>query len=430
MGDAAQLSIIDGWVPLGVTVAGVLGFAWLILLPRKRYLLVVVPIAVAVSAALTVAAYFVVEKVWRPFPEPIPLKVYAWGGVAVLGVVLVIARLIVGPGIAGRVVTVIAGILAIALGLAHINISYASYPTVGALAGDVGARSVSLSELDRDDLKVVPIDQWHKPSEMPAGGAILTATIPPTKSRFTARPAKVYLPPAIFTSPAPRLPVLVLLAGQPGSPDDWLLGGQLVNTMDAFARAHHGLTPIVIVADGTGTELGNPLCMNSRLGEVGTYLTADVGAWAASEITAADTDRRHWSAGGLSYGGTCALQLATNYPTEYPTFLDMSGQLEPTLGDRKRTIDIAFGGDAAAFRAVNPMDLMATRKFPGSAGAFTVGSSDGEYKPGVKTTYEAARKAGMDVHYSEVPGGHTFAVWSASLKQQLPWLARRLGIPG
>ncbi|MFC8936215.1 alpha/beta hydrolase-fold protein [Rhodococcus sp. NPDC057135] len=30
-------------------------------------------------------------------------------------------------------------------------------------------------------------------------------------------------------------------------------------------------------------------------------------------------DPRAWAIGGLSYGGTCALQLATNYPQIFPT---------------------------------------------------------------------------------------------------------------
>ncbi|AZG48402.1 alpha/beta hydrolase [Gordonia insulae] len=429
MGDVGELSIIDGWVPLGIWIVGLLGFAWLIIYPRLRYLVIVVPAAIAVTIVCTVIANYVVEKVWHPFPEPIPTAVYVWGGVALLGLLLAVARFIVGHGIIQKLVTVIAGVLAISLGLAHINMSYDAYPTVDTLLGDVGAQSVSLQELDDVDTKVVPIDKWHKPSEMPGEGRILTAAIPGVKSGFDARPAKVYLPPAIFTSPAPRLPVVVLMAGQPGSPDDWLLGGQLVTTMNAFASRHEGLTPIVIVADATGTELGNPLCVDSTLGNVATYLTADVGAWAKQNLRAADTERTKWAASGLSYGGTCALQLATNFPELYPTFVDISGQLEPTLGSRQRTIDVAFGGDAAAFRAVNPMDLMTTRRYPNSAGAFVVGNTDAEYKAGVRTTYEAARKAGMDVHYSEVPGGHSFAVWSAGFRQQLPWLAKRLGIP-
>lgn len=429
MGLSSSLSIVGGWVPVSVTILGILGFLWLIVYPSVRYLLIVVPVSIAVAVIGTIAIRYVIEDVWHPFPEPIQTKVYVSGGVAVLAAILLVARFIVGHGVAQKLVTVVAGLLAITMGLSQINISFAAYPTVGALMGDVGASSVSLSQLDDHSLRVVPIDEWHEPAGMTGGGRILTATIPGTKSGFQTRPAKIYLPPATFTTPTPRLPVLVLMAGQPGSPDDWLLGGQLVSTMDDFARSHHGLTPIVVVADATGTELANPICVDSKLGNVATYLTQDVPDWVGQNLRNADTARTKWAASGLSYGGTCSLQLATNYPELYPTFLDISGQLEPTLGSRQRTIDVAFGGDASAFRAVNPMDLMATRQYPDSAGAFVVGSGDTEYKSGVQATYEAAKRAGMDVHYSEVPGAHTFAVWSAGLRQQMPWLAKRLGIP-
>ena len=59
---------------------------------------------------------------------------------------------------------------------------------------------------------------------------------------------------------------------------------------------------------------------------------------------------------------------------------------------------------------------------------FVVGGDDRDFKPGQRKVYEAARKAGMDVRYVEVPGGHSFAVWSAGLEGQLGWLAQRLGL--
>ena len=143
-----------------------------------------------------------------------------------------------------------------------------------------------------------------------------------------------------------------------------------------------------------------------------------------------DPDPRKWAIGGLSYGGTCAFQLATNFPAVYPTFLDLSGQIEPTLGDRKQTVDAAFGGNEAAFVAVNPQDLLREKKFPDSAGVFVVGKQDNDYRPGLQTLYEAAKAAGMDVQYAEVDGGHSFQVWSAGLASQLGWLGTRLGLPG
>lgn len=120
--------------------------------------------------------------------------------------------------------------------------------------------------------------------------------------------------------------------------------------------------------------------------------------------------------------------MATNYPQRYPTFLDLSGDPEPTLGDHQRTLNAAFGGDQSAFTRINPLDLLAEHRYPGSAGVFVVGSGDDELKPQIRKAYDAARQAGMEVSYMELRGGHNFAVWSTGLHAEMDWLATRLGL--
>lgn len=419
-------SIIDGWLLMVINILGVLGFVWLLGKPSRRFFVAIAAIALPVAIAVTFAARWYVEKQWRPVPEPIPDVVYVWSGVCVVGLAILVTRLMFAEAIWRRVVTVCAAGLVVLLGVAHVNSHFGQYPTLRAALGLDHINTANASELSKAKT-VVPLSQWRKPSGLPAHGTIATVTIPASASQFAARAARVYLPPAYSSSPRPRLPVLLLLAGQPGAPSDWLVGARLADTMDDYAAAHDGVAPLVIVADGTGTAMGNPLCMNSDLGNAATYLTTDVTDWATGTLDV-DVDRAKWAVGGLSYGGTCALQLVTNYPDQYPTFLDMSGQLEPTLGDRQRTIAAAFGGDNAKFVAVNPADLMRTRRYPTVAGVFVVGADDREYRPGLEKLYQLAKDAGMDVRFETVPGGHSFPVWAAGLKKELPWLAGRLGL--
>lgn len=141
-------------------------------------------------------------------------------------------------------------------------------------------------------------------------------------------------------------------------------------------------------------------------------------------------DPKAWAIAGFSQGGTCALQLAVRAPSVYPTFIDIAGQREPTLGSRKRTVSAAFGGDDAAFTAVNPLDVLARNRFPGSAGVIVAGTDDGVYLKEARQVYEACRAAGMDVRWLELPGGHSWAVWRPGLSKSLPWLADRLGLSG
>jgi enterochelin esterase-like enzyme len=429
----ADWSLISGPLPWIVTTLGVFGGLWLLSGRKHWFAHRAVPLCTTFAVLATVVLYVVVEKWWRPFPDPIAMTIYVWIGVAICGVALTIPRIIAARGRLAKVASVFAVVvLALAAG-AQINLQFAEFPTIRAALGLPDKGRTSFAELATHVSKTVegvPLDRvWHAPADMPTDGKVATVPIPGERSGFDARPAEIYAPPAYFSDPRPLLPVLVLLAGQPGAPEDWLRGGRLVETMNRFASVHAGLAPVVVVADATGSELANPLCTDSNLGNVATYLAVDVPAWIKAHLQI-DQQPRAWAVAGLSYGGTCALQMATNNPDIYPTFIDLSGQEEPTLGDRQRTVAAAFGGNEAAFIKVNPVDLMKTRKYPTSAGAFVVGSDDEEYRPGQIRVAQAAREAGMDVTYSELPGGHSWSVWSAGLEKQMNWLAKRLGLIG
>lgn len=122
------------------------------------------------------------------------------------------------------------------------------------------------------------------------------------------------------------------------------------------------------------------------------------------------------------------MQLATNYPTVYPTFLAFSADPEPRLGSRYETIVAAFAGNEHDYQQVNPTRLLQTSRYPGSAGAFVAGDRDRDGLSGARTLLQATRSAGMDTHYTELPGGHDWHLWSAALHRELSWLATRLGL--
>lgn len=428
-----DLSLLDGPVPWVVTALGSAGAVWLLLARAPWFSRRAVPIATTVALVLTGVLHYVVEDLWHPFPDPIVTKVYVWIGIGLAALFLVVPRVLASRRWPARVLTVLAAAAVVLAASTQVNIVYGEFPTVRDALGLPEANRIDFADVPGPTATTVqgrPLDKvWRAPEDMADHGSIAEVAIPGAASGFDARPAQVYLPAAYFTRSRPLLPVLVLLAGQPGEPEDWLKGGKLTRTLDSFARKHSGLAPVVIVADATGSVLANPMCLDSKLGNVQTYLGVDVPEWTRTHLQV-DTDPTAWAIGGISYGGTCALQMATNFPQVYPTFLDLSGQEEPTLGDRQRSVDAAFGGDEAAFTKVNPADLMRSRTYPDTAGVFAVGADDGDFKPGQKKMYEAAQQAGMDVHYAEYPGGHSWTVWSAALAGQIEWLAQRLGLIG
>ncbi|MFI6446106.1 alpha/beta hydrolase [Kitasatospora sp. NPDC050543] len=423
--------LTHGVIPWVVLVAGWAALLLLALSRDPRWWTRRLPLAVLLAAALTVALQLIVDDWWHPFAEGLPHPVTFWIGVAILGLCLAGFRMPPLPW-RGRALAVVGAALVVLMASSQINREFDQYPTLRVLFAPWLTETEVLSTGPATSTLTVPpgkvlADVWHPPAGLPAKGTISTTTIPGTRSGFDARDAYVYLPPAYQANPRPLLPVLVLLPGQPGAPADWVNSGGLQDLMDGFAAEHQGLAPIVVVSDGTGGPFTNTLCMDSRIAKVQTYLAQDVPDWVHTHLQTA-TGRRSWAIGGLSFGGTCALQLAVNAPQVYGSFLDISGQDEPTLGSHGKSVNEAFGGDEAAFDAVDPLHVMARQQFPDTSGVFAVGSGDGEFRPQQEKMYAAAQKAGMKVLYQTYPGGHSWTVFRAALQQNLPWLAQQTGL--
>ncbi|MFD4643375.1 alpha/beta hydrolase [Lentzea sp. NPDC058436] len=421
-----DLSLINGPIPKAATVAAAVALTYLVIRRNRTWWVRVLPIVVLACALVVTALTLVIDHLWKPWPEPMPVILMVWLGAALVAVSLAVARLRPSRWYA-RVATVIAAVVVISSALTATNAYYGLYPTSRAALEVFNNPSVDLPDSVSDVLDVPAgkklADVWTG-GDLPDKGTLSEIEIP---GAMKTRPAWIYLPPAYSAKPRPRLPVLVLLAGQPGSPRDWFDAGRISDNMDEFARAHNGLAPIVVMPDSLGSLTANPLCLDSKLGQAETYLTRDVPKWVKERLTV-DERREAWTVAGLSHGGTCSLQLAVRAPDVYGNFIDLSGQREPTLGTRAETVKAAFGGDEAAFVRVNPLDLLAKQKFPQLSGVIVVGRDDGQYRPAGAEVFEACRKAGMDVQWKELPGGHDWNVWRPGLYGSLPWLAQRTGL--
>ncbi|WP_371497301.1 alpha/beta hydrolase-fold protein [Kitasatospora sp. NBC_00374] len=420
-------SLVHGPVPYVLLVLGFGALLGLAVSTGPRWWTRRLPCAVLVAAAASALVVHTVDAWWRPFPDDLPREVAVWIGVALLGLALAAFRL---PPLRwpGRIGAVAAALLVVLMAANQVNRYYVQYPTARAML----APETEPLTTGRDERTVTAppgrtlSEVWQAPAQMPATGTLSAVPIPGRASGFEARDAYVYLPPAYLTSPRPLLPVTVLIAGQPGGPADWVNSGGLKQVLDDFAAAHQGLAPVVVV-DPIGSTLGNTLCMDSRIARAQTYLAVDVPGWIHSHLQTA-TGRTRQSVGGISFGGTCALQLAVNAPEVYGSFMDMSGQLEPTLGTHAETVDQAFGGDEAAFDAVDPVHVTARRSFPDTAALFLVGASDAEFGPQVRTVHAAAVRAGMRTTFETVPGGHNWAAFHLGLTRYIPWLAQQTGL--
>ena len=430
--------LLTGWLPVALLVAVSAAMVFLAASRDRAWWTKILPVVVVASLIAVFAITLVVDRWWRPFPDPLPLLVVAWIWVLLAGLGLALARGRRG-GWGSRVVVALCALLVLAGSANQVNRYFGSYPTMAALVGARPAQDTALPSVSASaPIRHVRPDRWRPPTGMRTRGTVSEVVIPAPVSGFSARPGWVYLPPAYWTVQRPSLPLLLLVGGQPGHPRDWLDGGQLIAVMDSFAAAHRGLAPVVVIPDALGSPLANPLCLDSRLGNVDTYLSVDVPAFVTSHLQI-DPDRGHWAVGGFSYGGTCAWQLAVRHPSEFPTFLDVSGQQAPTLGSPRLTVDRAFGGDAAAFAAWDPAQTLAGAahasplsprrlRYARTAGVLAVGAADRVYQSQLQRVAASSTAAGISVNWVRVPGQHSWYVATTALARSMPWLATRMGL--
>lgn len=424
-----DLSLVSGPIPIVTTVAAVGALSYLAIRKHRTWWTRILPIVVLAAAVVVFGLSYVVDHVWKPWPEPLPVILMIWAGATLIALALAVARLHTGRWY-GRVLSVLLALGVTLSAVVATNAHFGQYPNMRAVLDVLSNNQVDLNQAAPPPSSVVEepkgkklADVWKKPQDLPDKGTVSETVIP---GGFPARPAWIYLPPAYAATPRPKLPVIVLMAGQPGNPRDWFDGGRIHDNLDAFAREHDGLAPIVVAVDQLGTPMSNPLCFDSVLGQSESYLARDVPTWIKQRLTV-DERREAWAIAGFSQGGTCAFQLAVRAPDVYGNFAAFAPQNEPSLGTRQETVKAAFGGDEAAFVRVNPMDILARQRFPQSAGMIFEGRDDG-YRSAVHVLFEAYRKAGMDVLWKELPYGHDWKVAREGFTGLVPWFAERTGL--
>ncbi|MFW8745018.1 alpha/beta hydrolase, partial [Mesorhizobium japonicum] len=316
---------------------------------------------------------------------------------------------------------------------------FGQYTTIGSFWDQAAAPAMPRPVLDEQEKGAPGLAEstapaaalWRQPERrMPARGLVGRVDIPGTVSHFVARGAYVYLPPAALVPHPVRLPVMIMLSGQPGGPDDVVKAGALAAIMDARAKAHHGLAPIVVVPDQLGDPDSNPMCVDStRLGNVETYLTVDVPRWIRTHL-AVQPSPAAWAIGGFSEGGTCSIQLGAGHPGLFTAIFDVSGQVAPVKGSLQNTVLVGFDGDAARYRAAAPENLLiAHTPYHDAVAVFGSGEDDARYGPGVDRIAAAARAAGIRVTRAVAPGtAHDWHTVQWLMANAFDPIAQHLGV--
>jgi enterochelin esterase-like enzyme len=311
-----------------------------------------------------------------------------------------------------------------------INAAYGIDTTIGALLGISTTGTIDLEEPD-PATAVDPTEPlyltWTPPTDLPAKGSIGTPdpAVPNANSGFQARPAQLYLPPAALVQDAPRLPLVIMMMGQPGDPDATFIGAVL----DEYAAKHDGLAPIALVVDQLSDPTQDPLCLDTDLGKVETYLMQDVVPWAKANLNVLQ-GRQFTTVAGYSNGGQCAAYFGAKYFDVFGNILAISPVEYQGAQQSDDVLSTIFRGDQAAYDAVKPANIMASHApYPDTTAIFTAGENDSGFAPGAKRLADAAQRAGMATTIYLVPNAdHGASGLNGGLDKGFEVLYPRLGL--
>lgn len=437
----AGISLVSGWLPVMVGIAAIVVLL-IVLVRRSRRRQVILTVAAgALGAGVGLFLCWLLSDQLDLFEVSLSPTSRFWVAAAFGGVGLAVAAAL-RPGRWRRVLAIVAVPLSLLVGGLGVNADFGQYTTVGSLTATAVAppvpRSVLATQLEgapdrgaaesRDAASTALWDHAALPGT-PSHGLVGTVTIPSTVSHFAARPAYLYLPPAALVAHPLALPVLILLAGQPGGPSNMIVSGMVAKAVGSFAAAHHGIAPIVVVPDQLTAPQINPMCLDSSLGNAETYLTVDVPTWIRDHLTV-QTAPASWGIGGFSEGGTCSIQLGAAHPGLFGSIFDISGQVAPFNGSIKQTIALGFGGNVAAYHAALPLTVLAKNApYSNTVGVFVSGQLDTKYGPESDKVFAAAKAAGIRATRQISPGtSHDWHTVQWALRTQLGPVYRQMGV--
>lgn len=309
-----------------------------------------------------------------------------------------------------KALSVVLMIFSLIYGVVGVNAVYGQYPTIRSV---LGAEAFPEMPGYQPHGATRTVKEWEaaaKAGKLPKlrrEGIVRTVDIPARIAHFKPRKANVYLPPAALADNPPRLPVLIALSGQPGSPDRFFLSGRFQDSLNEFAKKHHGIAPIVVSPDHLGDASHNTLCSDTPVyGDAQTYITRDVTGWITSRLPV-QLPGKAWGIAGFSMGGTCATHLGPKYHNLYGHIISIGGEVHHSNGPVPEMVSRFYGGSRAAYEDHVP--AVAIRKYglPSQTILFGAGQYDQIGQDNARSVAQAASARGMKVDAVVVAGkGH------------------------
>ena len=330
---------------------------------------------------------------------------------------------------------------AMAFGVLAVNKYYGYYQTWGSMVADLthqdagaASRVPEVEFADRSRAGTLDGSRAHL-TLAERQGYLVRLMVTGQRSHLT-RAVYVYLPPQYFQRSfrAYRFPVIELIHGQPGEPQDWI---SVVGVTRAFGHllAHRRARPAVLVMpDANGGDKISLQCLDQVRGPQDlTYLAMDLPGQLARTLRVRPPGPG-WGVAGYSEGGFCAANMALRFPRRYGAAGVLSGYFAPfdnRLAASGPQIS-PFGGSTELRERNTPLDEL--RALPAGTAIprfwLGAGAADREAVADAQTFRQVLLPRQGTVPLTLTPGGgHTMTTWRAELPPLLAWMTPRLAQP-
>jgi enterochelin esterase-like enzyme len=323
---------------------------------------------------------------------------------------------------------------AMLFGVLAVNKYYGYYQSWGAVMADLTNRGVSAASAVPEvaltsGSRSGTLDGSHANLKLAQQqGYALRLMVTGPRSRIT-RVVYVYLPPQYFQPGyrAYRFPVIELLHGQPGKPEDWISVVGVTDTFDHLLREKLAQPAVLVMPDANGDRRISLQCLNQVGGPQDlTYLAVDLPTQIAN-LLRVQRPGPAWGVAGYSEGGFCAANMALRYPHRYGFAAALSGYFEPLdnqLADPARKVS-PFGGNRMLQQENTP--LAEIQQLP--AGVVIprfwlgAGAADRQDVANAEVFWQELRLRQADAPLTLTPGGgHTMTTWRAQVPSMLTWM--------
>lgn len=308
-------------------------------------------------------------------------------------------------------------VLAAVSGIAMVNDYYGYYQTWSQLTSDFSGSYTSFADQPTGRRTAGPTGHGRMESVDLAGPA-----------SGINRQGFVYLPPQYFEPQYAhtRFPVVELLHGSPGTPENWVVQINLAGIMDKLISANlAGPMVVVMPAIDAGTNFQE--CVDAPGAKDDTYISQDVPADVRAHFRVS-TVRAEWGIAGYSSGGYCAANLALRHRSDYGAAGIMDGYFRPADGPAAAALHFDSRAEAQNDPLTTAQHLArGTDPLPSLWLSAATGTS--KYAKGAQA-FVAALHGVEAVPLVAQPGaGHNFYAWRAVIPRMLAWMWTAIAPP-